>query len=78
MFFSGSAQLTTFFDAWEPRTFTIPSLTTLSPQVNVNATVGINVNTSNEIADVLPTHFGTNLTHFLESPLLPNKTLCLI
>ena len=65
LFFSGRAQLTTFFDAWEPRTFTIPGLTTLSPQVNVNPTVGINVNTSNEIADVLPTHFGTNLTHFL-------------
>jgi hypothetical protein len=63
--FSGSAQLTTFFDAWEPRTFTIPSLTALSPQVNINPTVGINVNTSNEIADILPTHFGTNLTHFL-------------
>jgi hypothetical protein len=65
LFFSGSAQLTTFFDAWEPRTFTIPSLTALSPQVNINPTVGINVNTSNEIADILPTHFGTNLTHFL-------------
>ena len=65
LFFSGRTQLTTFFDAWQPRTFTIPSQTTISPTINANPTVGINVNISNEIADVLPTHFGTNLTHFL-------------
>ena len=65
LFFSGRTQLTTFFDAWQPRTFTIPSQATISPTINANPTVGINVNISNEIADVLPSHFGTNLTHFL-------------
>ena len=65
LFFPARTQLTTFFEDWQPRTFTIPSLTTISPSINANPTIGINVNISNEIADILPTHFGTNLTHFL-------------
>ena len=60
-----NAQLTTFFDNWEPREFNIPSQLILSPSINANATVNVNVNPSNEIAEILPTHFGTNLTHFL-------------
>ena len=65
LFFPARTQLTTFFEDWQPRTFTIPSLTTIAPSINANPTIGINVNISNEIADILPTHFGTNLTHFL-------------
>ena len=43
----------------------MPSQLILSPSINANATVNVNVNPSNEIAEILPTHFGTNLTHFL-------------
>jgi len=43
----------------------VPSQLILSPSINANATVNVNVNPSNEIAEILPTHFGTNLTHFL-------------
>ena len=60
-----NAQLTTFFENWEPREFNVPSQLILSPSINANATVNVNVNPSNEIAEILPTHFGTNLTHFL-------------
>ena len=60
-----NAQLTTFFFFLEPREFNVPSQLILSPSINANATVNVNVNPSNEIAEILPTHFGTNLTHFL-------------
>ena len=58
-------QLTTFFEDWEQRNFIVPSNLSPSLPISSNSTVNINVNLSNEIADILPTHFGTNLTHFL-------------
>ena len=48
LFFPARTQLTTFFEDWQPRTFTIPSLTTIAPSINANPTIGINVNISNE------------------------------
>ena len=60
-----NSQLNSFFEDWEPRTFNPPSNTILKPTINSSSTVTININTSNVLADVLPSHFGTNLTHFL-------------
>ena len=65
LFSNLNGQLTTFFDAWHPRSYILPSHLTTSSLININPTVNINVNIANEIADILPTHFGTNLTHFL-------------
>ena len=60
-----NSQLNTFFEDWEPRTFNPSSNTDLKPAPSSSNSVTININTSNVIADVLPSHFGTNLTHFL-------------
>ena len=60
-----SSQLNTFFEDWVPRTFNPYSNTDLKPAPSSSNSVTININTSNVIADVLPSHFGTNLTHFL-------------
>ena len=62
---SGYSQLTTFFEDWEIRNYSIPVNVTQSTEIASNSTVNINVNLSNQIGNVLPTHFGTNLTHFL-------------
>ena len=62
---SGYSQLTTFFEDWEIRNYSIPINVTQSTEIASNSTVNINVNLSNQIGNVLPTHFGTNLTHFL-------------
>ena len=62
---SGYSQLTTFFEDWEIRNYSVPINVTQSTEIASNSTVNINVNLSNQIGDVLPTHFGTNLTHFL-------------
>ena len=59
------SQLNTFFEDWEPRTFNHYSNVDLQLELNSPASVVVNINTSNIIADVLPSHFGTNLTHFL-------------
>jgi len=59
------SQLNTFFEDWEPRTFNHYSNVDLQSELNLPASVVVNINTSNTIADVLPSHFGTNLTHFL-------------
>ena len=64
-FLAFNSQLNTFFEDWEPRTFNPSSNTDLKPAPSSSPTVTININTSNIIADVLPSHFGTNLTHFL-------------
>ena len=61
----GYSQLTTFFEDWEIRNYSIPINITQSTEIASNSTVNINVNLSNQIGNVLPTHFGTNLTHFL-------------
>ena len=60
-----NSQLNTFFEDWEPRTFNPSSNTDLKPAPSSSNSLTININTSNVIADVLPSHFGTNLTHFL-------------
>ena len=60
-----TSQLTTFFEDWEPRTFNNFTNIDLKPESNSAADVVVNINNSNIIADVLPSHFGTNLTHFL-------------
>ena len=62
---SDYSQLTTFFEDWEIRNYSVPVNVTQSTEIASNSTVNINVNLSNQIGDVLPTHFGTNLTHFL-------------
>ena len=62
---SGYSQLTTLFEDWEIRNYSVPINVTQSTEIASNSTVNINVNLSNQIGDVLPTHFGTNLTHFL-------------
>jgi hypothetical protein len=59
------SQLNSFFEDWEPRSFNHYSNVDLQSELNSPASVVININTSNIIADVLPSHFGTNLTHFL-------------
>ena len=64
-FTSGYPQLTTFFEDWEIRNYSTPLNVTQSTEIASNSTVNINVNLSNQIGNVLPTHFGTNLTHFL-------------
>ena len=64
-FLAFNSQLNTFFEDWEPRTFNPSSNTDLKPAPSSSNSVTININTSNVIADVLPSHFGTNLTHFL-------------
>ena len=61
----GYSQLTTFFEDWEIRNYSTPINVTQSTEIASNSTVNINVNLSNQIGNVLPTHFGTNLTHFL-------------
>ena len=62
---SGYSQLTTFFEDWEIRNYSTPINVIQSTEIASNSTVNINVNLSNQIGNVLPTHFGTNLTHFL-------------
>jgi hypothetical protein len=41
--------------------------------VNSSSDVVVNINTSNIIADVLPSHFGTNMTHFLGQSVINNN-----
>ena len=60
-----NSQLNAFFEDWEPRTFNNFTNIDLQPEVNSSPDVVVNINTSNIIADVLPSHFGTNMTHFL-------------
>jgi hypothetical protein len=61
-----SSQLNSFYEDWEPRSFEI-NFDNIDIQNEINSpfNVQININSSNVIADVLPSHFGTNLTHFL-------------
>ena len=61
-----SSQLNSFYEDWEPRSLDINfNNPNIQNEINSSANVQININPSNEIADVLPYHFGTNLTHFL-------------
>ena len=64
-FLAFNSQLNAFFEDWEPKTFNNFTNYDLKTEVNSAADVVVNINTSNTIADVLPSHFGTNLTHFL-------------
>ena len=61
-----SAQLNSFHEDWQPRSFEI-NFNNLDVQneINSSANVQITVNKNNVLAHVLPSHFGTNLTHFL-------------
>ena len=61
-----SSQLNSFYEDWEPRSLDINfNNPNIQNEINSSANVQININPSNEIADVLPSHFGSNLTHFL-------------
>lgn len=61
-----TSQLNSFYEDWEPRSFSINfNNLDIQNEINSPANVQININPSNVIADVLPSHFGTNLTHFL-------------
>lgn len=68
-----NSQLNSFYEDWEPRVFDI-NFTNLDTQneINLPANIQININTFNQIADVLPSHFGTNLTHFLGQSVINN------
>ena len=57
--------LTTFFDSWEPRNFTVPNQTIQSPQINSPASVVVSIDPLTELSNVLPSHFGTNMPSFL-------------
>ena len=64
--FSMSAQLNSFHEDWEPRSFEINfNNLDLQNEINSSASVQISVNKNNVLAQILPSHFGTNLTHFL-------------
>lgn len=61
-----NAQLNSFNEDWQPRSFNINlNNTETQNEINSSANVQISVNTSNVLANILPSHFGTNLTHFL-------------
>ena len=65
------SQLNSFYEDWEPRNFAI-NFNNLDVQNEINspANVQITINSNNIIAHVLPSHFGTNLTHFLGQSVL--------
>ena len=64
--FSMNAQLNSFHEDWEPRSFEINfNNLDLQNEINSLASVQISVNKNNILAQILPSHFGTNLTHFL-------------
>ena len=67
------SQLNSFYDSWEPRVFNFPNNSLLQNEPNNNPNVTINFNVSNVLGDILPSHFGTNLTHFLGESVL-NQT----
>ena len=60
-----TSQLNSFYEDWEPRLFSFPNNSLLQNEPSVNSNVTINFNISNVLGDILPSHFGTNLTHFL-------------
>ena len=61
-FFIFNSQLNSFYEDWEPRSLDINfNNPNIQNEINSSANVQININPSNEIADVLPSHFGTNL-----------------
>ena len=66
MLTSLKAQLNSFNEDWQPRSFNINLNNTENQnEINSSANVQISVNTNNVLANILPSHFGTNLTHFL-------------
>lgn len=66
MLTSLKAQLNSFNEDWQPRSFNINlNNTETQNEINSSANVQISVNTSYVLANILPSHFGTNLTHFL-------------
>ena len=65
-----NSQLNTFFDDWAPRSFNFPDYFFFKAEPSNLSDVTINFNTSNVLADILPSHFGTNLTHFLGESVL--------
>ena len=68
------SQLNSFYDVWVPRSFSI-NFNNLDNQNEINspANVQITINPNNIIAQVLPSHFGTNLTHFLGQSVINNS-----
>jgi hypothetical protein len=65
-----SSQLNSFYEDWQPKVFNFPENTILQNEPSTSSNVSINFNISNILGDVLPSHFGTNLTHFLGESVL--------
>jgi len=65
-----NSQLNSFYEDWEPKVFNFPENTLLQNEPSSSPNVTINFNISNILGDVLPSHFGTNLTHFLGESVL--------
>ena len=65
-----NSQLNSFYEDWEPRLFNFPEGSLLQNDPTSSSNVTINFNTSNILGDILPSHFGTNLTHFLGESVL--------
>ncbi len=65
-----NSQLNSFYEDWEPRLFNFPEGSLLQNDPTTSSNVTINFNTSNILGDILPSHFGTNLTHFLGESVL--------
>ena len=64
------SQLNSFYEDWEPRVLNFPENSLLQNDPTSSSNVTINFNTSNILGDILPSHFGTNLTHFLGESVL--------
>ena len=65
-----SSQLNSFYEDWQPKVFNFPENTIFQNEPSSSSNVTINFNISNILGDVLPSHLGTNLTHFLGESVL--------
>ena len=64
------SQLNSFYEDWEPRLLNFPENSLLQYDTTSNSNVTINFNISNILGEILPSHLGTNLTHFLGESVL--------
>ncbi len=64
------SQLNSFYEDWEPRVLNFPENSLLQNDPTSNSNVTINFNISNILGEILPSHLGTNLTHFLGESVL--------
>mgnify|MGYP007000158538 CR=1 len=65
-----NSQLNSFYEDWEPRVLSFPENSLLQNDPTSNSNVTINFNISNILGEILPSHLGTNLTHFLGESVL--------